>query len=261
MKKPPYLTLSLILALAGFCTVRADTIHAGSYTVEITSAGGMTAATAGNAIGFSHERVDGVAPGTAPGSVTEIGSLTATFTADEGLIFDKLYFGGLAGGITAIEQGGASSRINWQVNGGTFSGPDTYGGSSSVGFAREWEITGANTGTSYFYGGLWFLTRIWDFNNPVYGSGYYDIGASSFSISLDSSVYVTDSGYWTSFIVPLSVGFNPTYLAAPPPSSSVPETGATAGLMLLGLAGLAGVRRMRGTGRDSVDTNSAAPVR
>lgn len=246
MNKPPLFSLALGLALAACSTTRADTIHSGNYTVEITRTGGMTATTAGNSIGFSHERVDGVTPGTGPGSVSETGSLTATFTADPGLIFDKLYFGGLAGGITAIEEGGASSRINWQVDGGTFSGPATYGGSSSVGFAREWEITGANTGTSYLYGGLWFLTRVWDFNNPVYGSGYYDIGASSFSMNLDSLVYVTDRGYWTSFIVPLSVGFSATFVDAPPPVDTVPETSATSGLVLLGLASLVGVRRKVG---------------
>ena len=147
MKTPIRSLLLLALASVGLSTARATTIHTSNYTVEITSTGGMMVNAENNMFGFTHQRVDGVTPGSGPGSVSESGTITATFTANSGLIFDKINFGGLAGGITAIEQGGASARINWQVNGGTFSGPETYGGSHSLGFAREWEITGANTGT------------------------------------------------------------------------------------------------------------------
>ncbi len=244
MKIPHRLAILLALALAALSVARATTIHSGNYTVEISSTGGMAAHTGGNSIGFTHERVNGVTPGTGGGSVTASGSLVATFTADPGLIFDKLYFGGLTGGMVALDRGGASARINWQVNGGTFSGPTTYNGFHDAAWAREWEITGSDTGTSYLYGGYWFATVTYDFNNPLLGSGYYGIGASSFSINLDSSVFVTDTGYWSSFIVPHGLRFSATYLDAPPPTSSVPEAGSTGCLIFLALAGLASVRRL-----------------
>lgn len=242
MKKRLLLSLGLVIAVSS-PIARANTIHSGNYTVDISNTGGMAAHTGGNSIGFTHERVNGFAPGTGGGSVSASGSLVATFTADPGLIFDKFYFGGLTGGMTAIERGGATARINWQVNGGTFSGPQTYNGFHDASFAREWQITGPNTGTSYLYGGYWFSTVTYDFNDPILGSGYYEIGASSFSINLASSIFVTDTGYWSSFIVPHAVQFRATFLDAPPPGSPVPETGATVGLLLLGFSGVMALRR------------------
>ncbi len=234
MKKLPHLTLSLALALAGFSTARADTIHSGNYTAEITKTGGMGAVTLVNDFSFGHDSLIS----THDNEVS--GTMHTQFVADAGLIFDKVYFNGLTGG--AIFNGiGARAIFDWTLNGGTFEGGSTYGGvNDHAGHVREWEITGPSTGRSVFYHGYWDQTVMYDFNNPLSGSGYYSIGSSSFSMDMDALVQTWGS----SSIIPQGIRFSFTYLDAPPPTSSVPETGATAGLMLLGLAGMAGARRL-----------------
>lgn len=250
MKKLPHLTLSLALALAGFSTARADTIHNGSYTAEITKTGGMTFSALGiNSISFSHEHLTGGGP---LSFVQASGTLTATFQADPGLIFDKFSFGGMGGGAIFNEETGVYADFNWTVNGGTFiTGTPTYGGFNGEtanpfrAERREWEITGPNTGRSSVYDGYWYRTRLYDFNYSQGGYGDFAIGASSFSIDLSALVTVSRYyGGWPGAIDPQALIFGFSYLPAPPPTSSVPETGATAGLMLLGLAGLAGARRL-----------------
>ena len=234
MKKLPLIALSLALAFAGLPAARADTIHSGSYTVDITKTGGMAAATSFNTFYFGHESRSSTQ------DTVSTGAMNAQFTADAGLIFDRVYFNGMAGG--AIFNGiGARAIFDWNLTGGTFVGGALQGGpNDGRGFVRQWTISASGTGQSVFYDGYWDQTVFYDFNNPVYGAGYYSIGSSSFSMDIDALVQTWGS----SGIIPQSVGFSFTYRDAPPPSNSVPETGATAGLMLLGLAGMAGLRRI-----------------
>jgi MYXO-CTERM domain-containing protein len=68
------------------------------------------------------------------------------------------------------------------------------------------------------------------------------LSGSSFS-KLTAATAISENGYIAGYGISSLDGQEHAFLLAPPTSSSVPETGATAGLMLLGLAGLAGVRR------------------
>ena len=246
MKTLPFFSLSLALALAGLTTARSDTIHSGSFTADISKTGAMTAYANGNSITFGHESVNSVVPLVDTTTLTT-GTMTTEFHADAGRIFDKVYFGGMVGGaIFNAAQNGAWADFNWTVDGGSFEGGATYGGATNnYSFAREWEITGPSTGRSRFYLSEWYSTIFYDFNNPVYGSGYYSIGASSFSIDMDAVIGIWNQGnaQWAGGIAPQGISFNFTYLDAPASPNPVPETGSTAGLMLLAFAGMVGVRR------------------
>jgi len=240
--------LLLTLNVTVLPSIQADTIHTGSLTVTWTPTGAVTVNTAPgspNLLRFSHETLSGATD--TPNTYTiATGSLTANFQADEGLIFDKMYFGGISGGATFLEAGGAHSYMGWDVHGGSFTGPATYGGTNNPdeGYYREWEITGPTTGRSTFGDSWWYRSRIFDFNDPVYGGGYYDIGAASFSMDFSAYVGIFHvGGPWPTGIIPQSINFGFTYLDAPPADPAVPETAPTLGLMALGLAGLAGVRR------------------
>jgi hypothetical protein len=236
--------LLLALNLIAVSSIQAGTIHTGSMTVTWTQSGAMTLTSFGDLLRFSHETVSGVRT---PNTHTSFnGSLVADFQADAGLIFDKMYFGGLSGGATYLDAGGAHSYLNWDVHGGSFTGPATYGGANSPneGRYREWAITGPTTGTSLFGDGYWFRTSIYDFNDPVYGGGFYDIGASNFSMDITSFIQIYHvGGQWANAINPQSLNFSFTYLEAP---AAVPESSATLGLFALALAGVIGTRRFFG---------------
>lgn len=228
--------------------IQAGTLHTGSMTVTWTQTGAVTVNPglgSPNLLRFSHEAVSGATE--TPNTYTVFnGAMTANFQADAGLIFDKMYFGGLSGGATFLEAGGAHSYMAWDVHGGSFTGPATYGGSNipSAGRYREWAITGPTTGTSHLGDSTWFRTMIAGFESPVYGGGYYDIGASSFSMDFSAFIHIYHvGGQWPTSITPQSMDFSFTYLDAP---SAVPESSATLGLLASALTGIVGARRFFG---------------
>ena len=213
------------------------TITSGNYTANLTGTGTGTASGILNSIYFGAEALSSAPDGSFSNPTTSSGSLSAQFQAGAGLIFDRVIFGGITGG--AIFNSGAnaaSASYGWTVNGGTFVGGTTHGGPSSPAFNRTWDITGPNTGTSYFYLGTWEQTKVFDFNNPEPGSGYYSVGASSFSIDWLEVVKVY--GGAGGGIAPHAINFSFTYLDAPVAPVPEPETYAMmlAGLCLLGFA-------------------------
>ena len=244
---------TLAIALVGVSSSRAGTIIAptADYTIDYTKTGGMTLNTWGNLIQFSHESVYGL---TLPDNnlVSGNGHLMALFQATPGKIFDRLSFLGLSGGgaQSGGGAGGVFSTIDWQVNGGTFvEGAPSAGSANTypyLSFARQWEITDHTTGSgsSYFvwnaYGGI-----AYDFNNPLLGSGYYSIGAESFSMDITALVeaWTAAGNPWPPSISPQTLNFGVSFLDAPTPPAAVPEAASTAGLMLLALSGMVSVRR------------------
>ncbi len=255
MKSTTRLSMAtLAFALVGAGSSRAGTIVAPSaeYTIDYTKIGGMTLNTWGNLVQFSHTSVAGL---TLPDNnlVTENGQLLALFQATPGKIFDQLSFGGMTAG-SAQSWGGAGgvfSTIDWQVNGGTFVEGAPSGGSANtvpyVSFARKWEITDHTTGSgSSFFAWNAYGAIAYDFNNPIAGSGYYAIGASSFSMDITALVQAWTAGgnSWPPSIDPQTLNFSVSFLdAPPPPTAGVPDGASTAGLMLLALAGMVSVRK------------------
>ena len=248
MKSTSLLSLTALgFALVGAASSRADTIDAGAYTIDYSSHG---AAGVGLPDGWSNNLV-GLYPqqhvtGDNSPYLTVSGDLHATFQAQAGKIFDKVYFVGTTGAVYFNEDGGVYSRIGWTVNGGTFSGGPTSGGVENYpgrsDFGEEWHMTGPSTGQSYYHrGDIWYSTT---WSDGVAGSGYYSIGASTFSVDMTGSITISDGGYsqWPSSITPQGLVLFMSF--ADEPTAGVPDGASTAGLLLLALAGMVSVRRV-----------------
>lgn len=127
-----YSALSLVMAC--LTLAQADTTHVGNYTADYTKTGDINFTAESGGVSFRQNYFSGLTnpDGTPLGGLAQSsGGVTATFHADPGLIFDKIYFGGMYGGMIQIQEAGASSALNWTVTGGTFTGPSTYGGSNN----------------------------------------------------------------------------------------------------------------------------------
>jgi len=248
------ITFIALAMLTGWTGVGAGTIHSGSYNITIGS-GEMGFSPNGDYASFGM----GVSPWADPNSsayffpgehwgngsqtISLTRTLSAVLQADPGKIFDKVYVG-LIPAAVSNEQSGASAESYWTVNGGTYTGQMNYYFTATPGRNYGYTITGPSTGEStmvYYdwfsrsyatWGGLW--------GTPHYLNGYYDVQASSFSIDLAIAARTWNAA---SFIPP-GLQFFFTYLDAPPPSSSVPETSGTLLLLSFGLAGLAWARRV-----------------
>ena len=249
MKSTSLLSLTALgFALVGAASSRAGTIDAGAYTINYTNTGdgamtiNLPTGFSNNLVSFSHDHFTGADTNTWADTT---GSMTATFQAAPGKIFDKIYWDGINGGNIFNQGTSVRADFQWTVNGGTFTGPETYGGTDSGdgAFIREWAITGPNSGRSRLYSNVPFRSLFFDFGGEVPGSGYYDIGAASFSIDMTAYVAVNRWGdQWPGAIDPQGNSFGISMLDAPPPVG-VPEGASTAGLMLLALAGMVSVRR------------------
>lgn len=220
------------------------TVDVGTYSVDINKSEKMLFSFAegfgGSLVQIGHENVIGPQnPAPIVPYYSESGSLTATFHAASGKVFDKLFLTGPTGAIFANEAGGVYSRITWDIQGHSFTGATTSGGEINPpphsSYGTEWHITGPSTGeTNYFRGDTWFVTS---FPNAVAGSGYYDIGAKDFTIDFGASILISSdpgSSSWSSWITPQKMQFQVSFRDAPPMISPVPEPESYA-MMLAGL--------------------------
>jgi hypothetical protein len=115
---------------------------------------------------------------------TNTRSFAATLQADPGLIFDKLnmiiHFGSWG------NDGSFSySEMDWNIIGGTYSGPLSSGPIDGIG--HQWNITGPSTGevTQRNYRGDYRRE-----GDSVATGGFYNIGASSFSVDVSEYDYL-----------------------------------------------------------------------
>ena len=234
------IALSLVLAPAGISTASAQTIYdRGSYTVNTTTTGSWADGTGvgfnGWEVGFGFSEngrpVGSLLPAVAPDVLraTASGTLTAQFQASPGRIFDRLELTRPVGdGIMAVYWGGyAESELFWTVNGGPFVGGTTFG-STWHGIYREWAITGPSTGRNYSYG----FRNAFTSDGGLTTSGYYDIGASSFSMDISG----IGRGFGDGGLTAPGAAFTVSMIDAPVAAIPEPETYAMllAGLGLLG---------------------------
>jgi MYXO-CTERM domain-containing protein len=247
------------LLLSGPAFAQTYTTDVGTYSVDITKSEKMIFNFAegfgGSLVQIGHENVIGPQnPNPVVPYYSESGSLTATFHAASGKVFDKLFLTGPSGAIFANEAGGVYSTVTWDVNGHSFTGATTSGGVINppprTSYATEWHITGPSTGeTNYFQGDTWYSTT---FQSAVAGSGYYDIGVKDFTIDFGASIIISadpGSSSWSSWITPQKMQFQVSFRDAPPTISPIPEH-ETYAMMLagLGLLGLAARRRRQKAG-------------
>ena len=185
-------------------------------------------------------------------------SVTATFQADPGLIFDRVYIGLRFGTWGNFAESSSSSSLEWTINGGSYSGimasdtPCAYQGSDY----RCWVITGASTGVAVNTGYYWFGSR---YGTDIGLPGFYDVQASSFSIDLLQYVTAYNPGAWGAVMEPLGMTVGLSYIDAPDEIATAPEP-STVGLLGLGMVLVGFTQRRRRMKSPTTTTTSAARV-
>ena len=185
-------------------------------------------------------------------------SVTASFHADPGLMFDRVFVGLDFGTWGNFAQSSSSSSLDWTINGGAYSGtmasntPCAYQGSDY----RCWIITGASTGYAVNTGYAWYASRLGASEGLP---GFYDVQASSFSIDLLQYVNTYNPSQWAAGMVPIGMTVVLSYAESNEQPVTAPEP-STVGLLGLGMVLVGFTQRRRRLKSPTTTTTSAARV-
>lgn len=175
-----------------------------------------------------------------PGGRTYSNEVSVTFRADPGKIVSQIGFSGSGGAFNNFGASGGDSRYDWSLSSGAYSGAVGTNTGVYTYYNRYAEITGPRSGSLLDGRHFWFSYGAYDFNDPFFIPGHFNIGASQVDLNVVMNAHSYNGGYFASQALRVVV----SVIDAPaPPPASVPDSGTTAILMGVGLLGLAATRR------------------
>lgn len=235
---------SLILSLAAAApALWADAVYhngIGSYKVTVHDSSTLFADTVTFNGGTAAFRGLGGLQGTngnGPTLASLDGTLTATFVADPGYVFDSvaLSFGQWSFS-NSLGYGGHGHSGTWFIPGSTYAG-GTNPPEQNYPASDSWSGSGSSGSFSH-YNFFWWTGGGNSFL-PLMDGTILLHGMSSFTLHLDLSMFVTNtSSYGLS-----SFDATTVTTVAPPPGNTVPDTLPMLPMVALGLTGLVAVRR------------------
>lgn len=178
--------------------------------------------------------------GSGPTSATLDGTLSATFVADPGYVFDSAFLSfGQWSYSNSLGYAGHGHTGTWSIPGSTYAG-GTNPPEQNYPASDAWSGNGSS-GSFSRYNYFWWTGGGSSFM-PVMDGSILLNGMSSFTLTLDLSIFVGNTSYygWSSFDTAASTTFAPP---PPPPGNEVPDTLPMLSVLGAAFAGMSLVRR------------------